>query len=138
MPALPGHEAPAPRLRRVRVLRGRTAGRGKGSLTLARIALDAMGGDHAPQAPVTGALQALAELDSGHRIQLVGQTDLIEEELAQLFRGEFNSAPALRGRLDVVEAPDVIEMNDKPSVAVRGKPNSSMAVGLRLQAEGGS
>jgi glycerol-3-phosphate acyltransferase PlsX len=107
-------------------------------LTLARIALDAMGGDHAPQAPVTGALRALAELDSGHRIQLVGQTEVIEEQLAKLLRGDFASASGLRARLDLVEAPDVIEMNDKPSVAVRGKPNSSMAVGLRLQADGGS
>jgi len=105
---------------------------------LARIALDAMGGDFAPQAPLTGALQALTELDSEHTIQLVGQTDVIEEQLTALFRGDFASARALRQRLEVVDAPDVIEMNDKPSVAVRGKPNSSMGVGLRLQPEGRS
>ncbi|HEV3484173.1 MAG TPA: hypothetical protein VG106_02120, partial [Vicinamibacterales bacterium] len=97
-----------------------------------------MGGDFAPQAPLAGALQALAELESGHTIQLVGQTEVIEEQLASLFRGDFAPARSLRDRLEIVEAPDVIEMNDKPSVAVRGKPNSSMAVGLRLQADGGS
>ena len=43
-----------------------------------------------------------------------------------------------RDRLSIVEAPDVIEMTDKPSAVVRGKPNSSMAVGLRLQSEGKS
>ena len=37
--------------------------------------------------------------------------------------------------LEIVEAPDVIEMTDKPSAAIRGKPNSSMIVGLKLQAE---
>jgi glycerol-3-phosphate acyltransferase PlsX len=105
---------------------------------LARIALDAMGGDYAPQAPVTGALQALTELDSDHTIQLVGQTDVIEEHLATLFRGEFVSATALRDRVEIVDAPEVVEMSDKPSAAVRGKPNSSMAVGLRLQPEGRS
>jgi glycerol-3-phosphate acyltransferase PlsX len=105
---------------------------------LARIALDAMGGDFAPTAPVTGALQALTELDSRHTIQLIGQSDVIEEQLASLLEGEFASAPLLRDRLEIVDAPDVIEMNDKPSAAVRGKPNSSMAVGLRLQPEGRS
>ena len=105
---------------------------------MARIALDAMGGDFAPQAPVSGALQALTELDASHTIQLVGQTDVIEEQLESLFRDDFSSAPSLRDRLAVIEAPDVIEMNDKPSVAVRGKPNSSMTVGLRLQSEGKS
>jgi phosphate acyltransferase len=107
-------------------------------LTLARIALDAMGGDFAPRATLTGALQALTELDATHTIQLVGQTDVIEEQLATLFRGDFASARSLRERLEIIEAPDVIEMNDKPSVAVRGKPNSSMSVGLRLQPEGKS
>jgi phosphate acyltransferase len=105
---------------------------------LARIALDAMGGDFAPQAPVTGALQALTELEAGHTIQLIGQTDVIEEQLANLFGGDFALARGLRDRLEIVEAPDIIEMNDKPSVAVRGKPNSSMTIGLRLQPEGKS
>jgi phosphate acyltransferase len=103
---------------------------------LARIALDAMGGDFAPKATLTGALQALTELEPEHTIQLVGQTDIVELQLAELLGREFPAA--LRRRLELVEAPDVIEMNDKPSVAVRGKPNSSMAVGLRLQPEGKS
>jgi glycerol-3-phosphate acyltransferase PlsX len=97
-----------------------------------------MGGDFAPAAPVTGALQALTELEAGHTIQLVGQTGVIEEHLTRLLSGEFAAAPLLRDRLEIVDAPDVIEMNDKPSAAVRGKPNSSMAVGLRLQPEGKS
>jgi glycerol-3-phosphate acyltransferase PlsX len=43
-----------------------------------------------------------------------------------------------RDRITIVEAPDVIEMTDKPGAAVRGKPNSSMIVGLKLQADGKS
>lgn len=105
---------------------------------MARLALDAMGGDHAPQAPIAAALMAAEELGAAHHLQLVGRSDVIRAELdAQLA-----AAPALRveaaSRFEIVDAPDVIEMTDKPSVAIRGKPNSSMAVGIRLQAEGRS
>jgi phosphate acyltransferase len=105
---------------------------------LARIALDAMGGDFAPQATVAGALLALAELDPAHTIQLVGRTAVVDAQLRGLLAGELSTHSVHRDRLSIVEAPDVIEMTDKPSAAVRGKPNSSMAVGLRLQAEGKS
>lgn len=96
---------------------------------MARIALDAMGGDHAPQAPVAGALEALAELEPAHTIQLVGQRAAIEPHL--------RAADLKRQRLEIIDAPDVIDMADKPT-AVRGKPNSSMMVGLKLQADGKS
>ena len=105
---------------------------------MARIALDAMGGDLAPQATVAGALLALAELDPAHCIQLVGSTPVVEAQLRTLLEGELATHAAQRERLTIIEAPDVIEMTDKPSAVVRGKPNSSMAVGLRLQAEGKS
>ena len=105
---------------------------------MARIALDAMGGDLAPQATVAGALLALAELDPAHCIQLVGSTPVVEAQLRTLLEGELATHAAQRERLTIIEAPEVIEMTDKPSAVVRGKPNSSMAVGLRLQAEGKS
>jgi glycerol-3-phosphate acyltransferase PlsX len=97
---------------------------------LARIALDAMGGDHAPQAPVVGALDAIAELDATHSIQLVGRRTEIEGQLEKLGAG----SDGQRTRIEIVDAPDVIEMTDKPT-AVRGKPDSSMMVGLKLQAD---
>jgi glycerol-3-phosphate acyltransferase PlsX len=105
---------------------------------LARIALDAMGGDFAPQATVAGALLALAELDPAHSIQLVGRTAVVEAQLRDLLDGEFAACAIHRDRLSIVDAPEVIEMTDKPSAVVRGKPNSSMAVGLRMQTEGQS
>ncbi|MGH7616309.1 MAG: phosphate acyltransferase PlsX [Gemmatimonadaceae bacterium] len=106
---------------------------------MARIALDAMGGDFAPRATVAGALLALGELDSSHSIQLVGQSDVVGQQLdALLAEDEFKALAAQRTRLVLVEAPDVIEMTDKPGVAVRGKPKSSMIVGLKLQAAGES
>jgi glycerol-3-phosphate acyltransferase PlsX len=103
---------------------------------LARIAVDAMGGDFAPRAPVAGALQALAALPGELRIQLVGQTAVIEAELDALLGGELAALAGCRSRIEVIEAPDVIEMTDKPSVALRGKTASSMVVGLRRVAEG--
>ncbi|MCC6319522.1 MAG: phosphate acyltransferase PlsX [Gemmatimonadaceae bacterium] len=105
---------------------------------MARIALDAMGGDHAPDAPVAGALLALADLAEEHRIQLIGSPSVIEGALDRLLAGDYSSHAGLRSRIDIVPASDVIEMSDKPSAVLRGKPNSSMHVGLRLQADGKS
>lgn len=105
---------------------------------MARIALDAMGGDHAPTATIAGALLALRELGPGHHIQLVGRSDVVRAALDAQLAGEFSSLGDASARLRVIEAPEVIEMTDKPSVAIRGKPRSSMAVGLRLQVEGQS
>ena len=103
---------------------------------MARIAVDAMGGDFAPRAPIAGALQALSALAPEHHIELVGQTAVIEAELDALLRGEFASVAHVRERLTIVEAPDVIAMTDRPSVALRGKTNSSMVQGIKRVADG--
>ncbi len=94
-----------------------------------------MGGDLAPHATVAGALHAIQELDAAHTIQLVGRTAVIQQTLDSLLQGELAAALPHRGRLQIVEAPDVIEMNDKPTSALRKKPNSSMVVGLRMQTD---
>ena len=104
---------------------------------MARIALDAMGGDFAPQAPVAGALLALHELGPEHSIQLVGRPEVVRAQLDELLAGDLAHLRAHTDRIEVVEAPDVIAMSDKPSTALR-RPESSMVVGLRLQAEGRS
>ncbi len=105
---------------------------------MARIALDAMGGDHAPQAPVAAALLAVAELGAEHSIQLVGQEAVVRDELARQLVGASPLMQEAAARLEVVDAPEVILMTDKPSVALRGKPRSSMVLGHRLQADGKS
>ena len=94
-----------------------------------------MGGDFAPQATVSGALLALGELDPAHTIQLVGPTRTIEAELKKQLDGEHRALASHRSRIAIVEAPEVIGMDEKPSAAIRGKQNSSMVVGLKLQAE---
>lgn len=105
---------------------------------MARIALDAMGGDHAPQAPIAAALLAAAELGPDHLLQLVGQESVIRDELARQLAAASPLVQAVAERFEIVHAPDVILMTDKPSVAIRGKPQASMGVGLRLQSEGKS
>lgn len=97
-----------------------------------------MGGDFAPKATIAGALLALQELDAPHEVQLVGQTAVVESQLASLLSGELSSASAVRERIHVVEAPDVIKMSEKPTSALRKKRNSSMMVGLRMQVDGES
>lgn len=95
-----------------------------------------MGGDFAPRAPIAGALQALAALAPEHHIELVGQSAVIQAELDALLSSEFVELSHVRDRLSIIEAPEVIEMTDRPSVALRGKTNSSMVVGLKRVAEG--
>lgn len=97
-----------------------------------------MGGDFAPKAAIAGALLALQELDAAHTVQLVGQTAVIESQLASLLAGELSQARGVRDRITIVEAPDTIEMSDKPTAALRRKPKSSMVVGTRLQVDGKS
>jgi glycerol-3-phosphate acyltransferase PlsX len=96
-----------------------------------RVAVDAMGGDRAPQAEIAGALQALDSLPNDFLIQLVGRVDAIEAELSR-------HPNADRGRVELHEAPDVIGMAEKPLAAVRKKPKSSLVVGLSLQKAGKS
>ncbi|MBA3522901.1 MAG: phosphate acyltransferase PlsX [Gemmatimonadales bacterium] len=96
-----------------------------------RVAVDAMGGDRAPQAEVAGASDALATLPDDFLIQLVGRTQVIEAELAK--HPEID-----RSRLEVHEAADVIGMGEKPLAAVRKKPESSIVRGLTLQKSGTS
>jgi len=89
------------------------------------IALDAMGGDHAPQAIVAGAIQAARQY--GITISLVGQPDQIKTELANHGTTGLN--------LPIIPATEVIEMGDSPTQAVRAKEDSSMVVACRLVRE---
>lgn len=90
-----------------------------------RIAVDAMGGDHAPANVVDGAVSAARHLDV--RLALVGPTATIEAALA--------SHPDWRSLdIDVVEAPEVIGMADPPAASLRRKPRASIRVAADLVA----
>ena len=94
-----------------------------------RIALDAMGTDHAPSAEVAGAIGALQEVDADLEVVLVGDRDVIEAELAR-----HSDVP--EGRLHIHHAPDRVTAADAPAHVLRRKPESSIVVGLRLVKEG--
>ena len=93
-----------------------------------KIILDAMGGDHAPQAPVLGAIEA-AKL-YGSQITLVGRGEEILNVLKQ------NGIETLPDGVEIANAEDVVDMHDDPANVIRKKPGSSMVVGLKMLAEG--
>ena len=90
-----------------------------------RIARDAMGGDDAPAPNVDGAIAALQE-DSSLEVLLVGDRARLQSELGERdYSGK---------RLTIQEAEGVVEMHEKPTDALRKKPNSSIAVCWKLMA----
>jgi phosphate acyltransferase len=91
-----------------------------------RIALDAMGGDNAPGPNILGALQATAQSDELH-VALVGDPTVLESSLA-----DAGGDPT--GRISIVEADGVVGMEEKPTVALRQKPNCSIARCWQLMA----
>jgi len=93
-----------------------------------KIIIDAMGGDHAPQAPVMGALQAAK--DFGAQIVLVGKG----QEILKVLKD--NGISDLPEGVEVANADEVVDMHDDPANVIRKKKNSSMVIGLRLLTEG--
>lgn len=91
------------------------------------IAVDAMGGDHAPGVVVEGVLRALRRLDV--EVVLAGPEAQLTDSLAEC-------EPALRARISIVDAPDVVAMADSPLAALRRKPRSSIRVAVDLVASG--
>jgi glycerol-3-phosphate acyltransferase PlsX len=91
-----------------------------------RLALDAMGGDHAPGPIVAGAIRA-AQGDPELRVVLVGDQARVEPLLA-------DAGPA-RDRLEVFHSTQVVTMEDTPVVALRKKPDSSISRCWQLLAE---
>src|SRR5438067_12741323 len=89
------------------------------------IAVDAMGGDAAPQPVVDGAIAALRGHE--HGIVLVGPAARLDAELSR--------RPGLdRDRVRVVDATDVVTMEDSPAAALRRKPNASVDVAAEIVA----
>src|SRR5258708_11498649 len=91
------------------------------------IAIDAMGGDHAPKSEVAGAIQAVKKMDV--QVILVGREDVLKAELAE--HGGLNGLP-----IRIQHASEVVTMEDNAAKAVRSKRDSSMRVAARLVKEG--
>jgi len=91
------------------------------------IAVDAMGGDFAPRLVVDGAIAATRNPDLG--VALVGPADLVEAEVAR-------HGDADRTRVRIVDAPEVVTMEESPSAALRRKSGASIRVAADMVATG--
>ncbi len=94
-----------------------------------RIALDAMGTDAAPAVEVAGAVSALKSPESDFDVILVGDSEVLQAELAK-----HTGFPT--DRLSVVHASERVLPGEPPSTVLRRKPDSSIAVGVGLHKEG--
>jgi glycerol-3-phosphate acyltransferase PlsX len=90
-----------------------------------KIAVDAMGGDHAPQVVVEGGL--LASLELGVDLVLVGDKDAVERELARY--------PTQSSAVEVVHASQIIAMDESPSSALK-KKESSLKIAFEMMKRG--
>ncbi|MBR1743605.1 MAG: phosphate acyltransferase PlsX, partial [Lachnospiraceae bacterium] len=94
---------------------------------LIRIVVDAMGGDHAPDVTVRGAVEALKASEKISVI-LAGKKAVIEEELKKY---EYD-----KDRMEIVHAEDVIGFDEPPVMAIRKKKDSSIVVGMNIVKRG--
>ena len=92
-----------------------------------KVAVDAMGGDHAPAEIVRGVVEAVSERDR-IEVVLVGLLDKIEAELAKY------TYP--KGRIQVVHASEVIATEEPPVMAIRKKKHSSIVVAMNMVKNG--
>ncbi len=90
-----------------------------------KIAIDAMGGDHAPKAIIEGTLQAIEEY--GIEVFLIGKKDEINKYVEDKF--------IKSGHLTIIDASEIILNDDSPVTAIRQKKDSSMVIGLKLVKE---
>jgi glycerol-3-phosphate acyltransferase PlsX len=93
-----------------------------------RIAIDAMGGDNAPDEIIAGVLESVKLLDKDDELILVGSEEIIQSQLS--------SSKLLKGSISVVHAPDVIGMDEVPIGTLRKKPKSSIAILAKLAKRG--
>ncbi|QSX08730.1 phosphate acyltransferase PlsX [Alkalibacter rhizosphaerae] len=90
-----------------------------------KIYVDAMGGDHAPAEIVKGAVLAARDFD--RKIHLIGNQELLEQELVK--------HGSVEGLIEIVHASEVVKNEDEPARVIRQKKDSSMVVGMRLLKE---
>jgi glycerol-3-phosphate acyltransferase PlsX len=93
-----------------------------------RIALDAMGGDKAPIGIIDGAFEAAREASGRIVVALVGKRDVVEAYI-----GEHR---LVSPNVEIVDAPEVVEMSESPATAIRRKRASSIGVAMSLHREG--
>jgi glycerol-3-phosphate acyltransferase PlsX len=98
------------------------------------IAVDAMGGDHGPSVTVPASLDFVAQ-DPESTLLLVGLREPLERELARA-EAVFRANPAIRARVEIVAATEVVGMDEDVRTAIRTKKDSSMRVAIDLVRDG--
>jgi phosphate acyltransferase len=96
-----------------------------------RAAVDVMGGDHAPAEILKGCWQAAPLLDGEDQILLIG-----DQKVSQAGLDSSGLTDEQKKRYRIVHTTQVVEMDDSPVEAIRGKPDSSIAVMCKLAAKG--
>jgi glycerol-3-phosphate acyltransferase PlsX len=96
------------------------------SESICRIAIDAMGGDYAPENIVLGTIKAIPLLENSE-LFLVGIKEKIQKVLDD-FNLSFNQN-------NIIDAPEIIEMAESPTNALKSKPNSSLVIGAKMVKE---
>jgi phosphate acyltransferase len=94
-----------------------------------RIALDAMGGDYAPQAPVEGAYLYQKETAARNELVLIGIKEKIEQECSK--HSDWQEL-----NIKIVHAAEEISMNESPTEVLKTKKNASMLVGIEQHKQG--
>lgn len=92
-----------------------------------KIAVDAMGGDHAPEEIVKGVMEAIKE-NSNIQVELIGKQDLVEAELKKYSYPE--------ERVHITDATETISMDEPPVIAIRKKKDSSIVKGMYMVKDG--
>jgi len=90
-------------------------------MMMIRIGIDAMGGDNAPGVMFDAVSELVGTVDDVQFV-LIGKKDILEDKLSEV--------------VEIVDAPEVIEADELPSIAFRSKKKSSIAIGVELQKKG--
>lgn len=93
-----------------------------------KVALDAMGGDNAPEAVVEGAVLAAREAAGRYGIVLTGPEDVVRPLLAKYGAEDLG--------IEIFHAPDIVAMDDSPAAVLKTKPNSGLVTCVALQKQG--
>ena len=93
-----------------------------------RVAIDAVGGDDAPGVVIEGALEAVRSGGDQLEVYLLGPEELV--------RQAFGPGAAIPSSIKIIDAPDVIEMAESPTTAIKTKKQSSIHIGLGMVREG--
>lgn len=95
------------------------------------ILLDAMGGDNAPDANITGAINAINKIKA--QIILIGKENILRNRIKELYGKELEE---ITDKIKIKNATETIEMEDTPTLAIKHKKDSSMVVGFKMLKEG--